>query len=175
MPLSRWQMALGGTIALVVMLTLAYCSGVRRGAEDQRLKENAVQIRTSDSVTKLVTSRTDSARKHSDALVTSRAKTRDRIRVVSDTVYVSDSLDVEDAFLIPQVAQLIQQDDSIIAAQQRSLAMQDTLIANLRSGIVLRDIRIDILEHAKRPRIGFKSGVVVGAAAVIGVLYLTRR
>lgn len=171
---SRWQWAIAGVLASLVMLTLAYCSGVRRGAEDEKLKQNSVQIRTQDSVTKLVTRKADSSRKASDSVATRYTGIRYKVKIVHDTLIVHSGVNA-DTLVNSVVSNLILAADSTIAAQQRSLALQDTLVAALRQGIALRNVRIDILEHAKRPRLGFRSGLIVGAAAVIGLLAVTRR
>jgi hypothetical protein len=89
-----------------------------------------------------------------------------------DSVFVRDTV-----FVSPDIAQLIQADDSLIAAQKHSLAMQDTLISSLRVGLSLRDARISLLEKEVTP--GKMRRIVTATkwlaiGAVIGVAYQHR-
>lgn len=156
-------------VALLLLLGLAYCSGKKAGQIAEKLSANKTAIHASDSVTNLVTSRTDSAHVRSDILTDNRATIRPHVRVLHDTVTVlasngssngkdnsSDSVTI----VSPEIARLIQTDDSTIAAQARTIALQDTLVASLRVGISLRDTRISILES--RGPSHFSRGIQVG-------------
>lgn len=85
---------------------------------------------------------------------------------------VNDSATTEQIVVVsPEVAQLIQADDSTIRALQHSLALRDTLIATLHRTVELRDGRIKLLdrEPGKLKRIitatkWIAVGAVIGAA-----------
>ncbi len=158
----RWQYAVGGLLALILVGGLGYCRGVEVGALNEKLSSNKAQIDSSDRKTDSVQIRTDSARMVSNSILKSREALRAKVRIVRDSIFVRDTV-----YVSSDISDLIRASDSTIAAQQRSLALQDTLIANLRSGIALRDTRISILEHAKRPR--FSKGLQLGVGYCAGV------
>ncbi|HXG69468.1 MAG TPA: hypothetical protein VNJ04_02525 [Gemmatimonadaceae bacterium] len=166
---TRWQYVTAGILALLILLGLAYCGGVRKGAEDVRLSDSRKAITRQADTIKAVTHRSDSARTVSDSVVRTRIVHRDRVRVVRDSVFVRDTV-----FVSKEVATLITSSDSTIAAQGRSLALQDTLIVTLRRGITLRDERIGLLEKAKRPRFGYRAGVVTGLVIAGAVIVAVR-
>jgi len=140
-------------IAVVVAILLAYFGGKRQGVVDTQLEVNATQIGVSDSTTKTVQIRTDSARKKDAVLDSTHDVIRSKIHVVHDTVYVGSDIpdSTDEAVYSPAIAHLIATDDSLISAQKHSLALQDTLIASLRGGIALRDTRIKLLESEVSP------------------------
>lgn len=154
----------------MLLLGLAYCRGVEAGKSDLALKLNQAEIIVRDSVTRADSTRADSARRETDKVEAVYRGVRDKVRVVHDTVWVEDEFVVEDVI----IATLIRVADSTIAAQKESLRLQDILIASLRQGIELRNVRIDILEKKKSPLLGFRSGLVVGASLVVGALVLAR-
>ena len=97
----------------------------------------------------MVTLAVDSARRNDKALEKRYDLARTKIRVVHDTIEVVG--DDDPVAVSPEIAAVILAADSTIAAQKRSLALQDTLIASLRNGIALRDTRIKILEREVTP------------------------
>lgn len=149
------QKYIAGAIALLLLLGLAYCSGKKAGQIAEKLSANHTQIVANDSVTKLVTSAVDSARRRDSVLSKRYDVARTKVRVVHDSVLVGDTV-----YVSSDIAQTIVTADSTIAAQKKSLYLQDTLIASLRAGIALRNVRIDILESQGPSRIS--RGIQVG-------------
>lgn len=148
----RW-MAFG---AVILACSVTYFIGKKDGATNQLLAQNKLVIGVSDSVTKSVTLVADSARKHAAVLDSARDVIRTLVKVKHDSVVVRDTV-----YVLPEVAQLIQADDSLIAAQKHSLALQDTLIKSLFASRLLRDERIELLESRGTSRFsrGFQVGV----------------
>lgn len=145
-PVKMWErLAVVGAIALA--MSVSYCVGKKQGVMDSKLAENSRQIAVSDRVTKTVTSKVDSTRKWADTVVIYRDRVRAKVEVKSDTILVHDSV----VAVSPEVAQLIQADDSTIAALKTVIVAQDSLIARLREGQALRDERITLLEKAATP------------------------
>lgn len=157
--------------ALLLVGGLGYCSGLKRGAENQKLAENKTAIKANDLSTKAVEKVADSAVKQSDSLVQKRDTMRSPIKIVHDTLFVPGEAPV----VSPKLAELIAADDSTIAAQERSIKLQNVLIASLKVGIALRDQRIAILESAKRPMFGFGSGLLVGAGTVALLVFAVHK
>jgi hypothetical protein len=160
---ARESLMLAG--AFILSLSIAYCSGVKKGQSDERLAQNKVQIRTQDSVSSEDSVRADSARQKAIRLDSTYDVVRTKVRVVRDSVFVRDTV-----YVSSDLAQVIVTADSTIAAQKRSLALQDTLISSLRVGISLRDQRIDLLEKRSGPRFGLKTGIAIGAVSTVAVV-----
>ena len=135
-----------GGLALVILLTFAYCTGRRTGNDNQALANNAVAIHQSDSVTKNAQAAVDTLKPKSDALGVSRTILRTQVKVVHDTTVIS---------------KLIYADDSLIKADSNTIHAQGVDIEALRVGISDRDSRIGILEKMKEPKI--VRGIQVGA------------
>lgn len=132
--------------AVIISWSIIYIVGFRSGQTSQKLSANKTRIASADSVTKLVTAVTDSATRHTAVLDSTHDVVRAKVRVVRDSVFVRDTV-----YVNSDIADLIVADDSLIAAQKRSLALRDTLIASLRVGISLRDTRIHLLESEVAP------------------------
>lgn len=141
--------------AVLLAMSVSYFAGKNQGARDEILAENKAQTHASDSVTKSVTSKVDSARHTSDTLVIYRERVRAKVVISHDTITVGDS-----SYVSPDIAQLIVASDSAIAALKNTVALQDTLIGSLRKGISLRDERIKLLESKGSSR--FSKGIQAG-------------
>lgn len=149
--------------AVVLSWTVVGICSYRQGALSERLAQNKVQIRTQDSVSSRDSIRADSATKHSEVLNKKYDLVRTKVRVVHDTVFVDES---EMIVVDETLSQLIVTADSTIAAQKRSLALQDTVAAGLRRGLSLRDARIKLLESQHDPR--FSHGLQAGVGLCYG-------
>lgn len=160
--MGRWGIRESLMLAVGVLLSLsiAYCQGKKAGAIDEKLASNKTQLISQDSVTKLVTRAADSARQSAIRLDSTHSTLRTKVRVVRDSVFVRDTV-----YVSSDIADLIRAADSTIAAQRRSLALQDTLVASLRRGIALRDTRIALLEKKGNPRISKGMQIGVGYCA----------
>lgn len=157
-------------VSVLISLSVAYYIGKKQGATDARLEINSTQLKKSDENIKTVQTRTDSSKAITAKLDSTHDIVRRKIKVVHDSILVHDSVVV----VSPEIAQLIQSDDSLIAAQKRTLALDDTLIVSLRVGLNLRDVRISILEKAVTPSkvqriITATKWIAIGA--VIGAAY----
>lgn len=143
-----WKPWYSGVIAVSVLIswTVIGICAYRQGHLDTLLAENTVQTKASDKHTDSVQIRTDSAKQHVAVLDSTHDVIRTKVVVRHDSVFARDTV-----YVSPDIAQLIQADDSLIAAQKHSLALQDTLIASLRVGLSLRDQRIKILEAEVTP------------------------
>lgn len=150
---ARESLMLAG--AVLLSLSVAYCSGKKAGAVDARLEINAGQLKKQDAVIKSDSAKADTARRESDKLEAVHSRARTKVRVVKDSVFVRDTVYVD-----TDIAQVIVTADSTIAALKRSLALQDTLIIGLRKGIALRDERLRLYESRRNPR--FSKGIQVG-------------
>lgn len=156
--------------AVVIALFNAFLIGKRSGEQEVALKANADSTHVQDSVVRKDSAVADSVKHSANILTTYRSHVREKIVVRHDTILVRDSVVV----VSPEVAQLIQADDSTIAALRNVIAAQDTLIAALRKGVALRDNRIVLLEKERNP--GKLRGIVTATkwlaiGAVIGVAY----
>lgn len=164
--MTKLQQYLAGVLGLIVLVGLGYCAGDKHGHLNEKLAANKTLIHVSDSITKSVQIRTDSSRRTDSVLSKRYDVVRTKVRVVHDTITVGDSIDI----VSPEIAAVLLAADSTIAAQKRSLALQDTLIAGLRVGISLRDTRISLLEKQHSPRLGIKSGVAIGAVGTVALV-----
>lgn len=142
--------------AVLLMLVTAYCQGKKAGATDEKLAANKTATHVSDSITKSVQIRTDSAKAVAAVLDSTHDVIRVKVKVVHDTVTTPSGVYVDST-----LAHLITVSDKTIAAQKRALALQDTLVASLRVGIKNRDERIKLLETRGTRR--FSIGIQVGA------------
>jgi len=161
-------------VAWLLSLSIVHFATKHSDQLNAALETNFGQIVTNDSVTKSVTHEAETSRKEANRLDTQRGVVRTQIRVVHDSVFVKgESVTI----VSPAIAQLILADDSVIASQKHSLALQDTLIASLRVGITLRDSRIKLLESEVTPG-KFKRLITatkwIAIGAVIGVAYQRR-
>lgn len=140
--------------AVILLCTIIWFVSAKNQAQKDQLAANHTQITQSDKHTDSVQIRTDSSKAITAKLDSAHDIVRRKIKIVHDTVLASNGNSVgKDSVLAvsPEIAALIQSDDSLIAAQKRTLALQDTLIASLRVGLNLRDQRITILEKAVLP------------------------
>lgn len=164
--MTKLQQYLAGGLALIVLMGLGYCAGDKHGHLNEKLSANKMLTHVSDSITKSVQIRTDGSRRNDSALSKKYDLVRTKIGVVHDTITVGDSIDI----VSPEIAAVLLAADSTIAAQKRSLALQDTLIGSLRVGLDLRDKRISLLEKQHSPRLGIKSGVAIGAVSTVALV-----
>lgn len=171
----RWAVV----IAVVGLVFNAYLVGKKQGQQDTKLAQNETLIKKNDSTLNKQSEQLKKSDKQDSILVAYHSKVREKVVVRLDTIIVhpamNDSTPNEQIVVSPEIAQLIQADDSTIAALQRSLALRDTLIASLHRSVELRDQRIHILEAEAKPgklkRIlaaarPFAIGAIVGAAFV---------
>lgn len=135
-----------GVIAAFLLASICYCVGIKKGHLDERLSINAQAIKENGQKSSIDSAKVDTARKHSDSLLVEHTVIREKVRVQHDSVFARDTV-----YVNSDIASLIVTADSTIAAQQRSLALQDSLIASLRIGISLRDTRIKLLESEVTP------------------------
>jgi hypothetical protein len=144
--------------AVLLLCSICYYVGKLQERQDKEDSALKTKIAQSDSTTRRITTQLDTAQKHSDILTTYRSHVRAKITVAQDTVKVAGTDSV--ITVSPAIAQLVQADDSTIAAQARTIALQSVLIASLREGIALRDERIHLLEQKGAPRLskGFQVG-----------------
>lgn len=170
--MGKWTIreTIGCIVAALLACSIAYYVGKKQQKMDDALSQNRTQISHSDSVTKTVTQKADSAEKHSDSVATRYTAIRSKVKVVHDTILVPSGINQsKDTIVSPAIAALIVSADSTIAAQSRTIALQDTLISSLRVGLNLRDVRIDILEKQGNSR--FSKGIQVGVgycASLVG-------
>lgn len=166
-----WQRWAALAIALLGVVTMAFCAGERHKAQAIKLATNATLIKANADSLNKETRRVGEANKQDSILVTYRTHVREKIVVRHDTILVADKAPV----VSPEIAQLLVADDSTIKALQRSIALRDTLIASLRGGIALRDDRVKLLESEVSPgrlkRLGtavkwIAIGAIAGAAFV---------
>lgn len=159
-------------VAIILFGSICYFVGRKSQKQEDALAVNHTQIVQSDKHTDSVQKRTTDSRKKDAVLDSTRDVIRTKVLVRHDSVFVRDTV-----YVSPDIAQLIQSDDSLIAAQKHSLALQDTLIASLRVGLNLRDQRITILEKAVLPSkasrfIAATKYIAIGA--IIGVAFQHR-
>lgn len=138
----RWAIP----VAIVLACSVCYYVGKNTGRFEEKDAQAKAKITQSDKHTDSVQIRTDSAKQHVAVLDSTHDVIRTKVVVRHDSVFARDTV-----YVNPDIAQLIQADDSLIAAQKHSLALQDTLIASLRVGLSLRDQRIKILEAEVTP------------------------
>lgn len=138
----RWAIP----VAIILFGSICYFVGRKSQKQEDALAANHTQIVQSDKHTDSVQKRTTDSRKKDAVLDSTRDVIRTKVLVRHDSVFARDTV-----YVSPDIAQLIQADDSLIAAQKHSLALQDTLIASLRVGLSLRDQRIKILEAEVTP------------------------
>lgn len=146
--------------AVILACSVCYFVGKKQGHLDEKLSQNRTQIAVSDSVTKAVTIVTQAAKAMSDSTYKARVPIRAKLKVVHDTVLVETPYGNEIEAVSPVIAQLITTDDSVIAAQQRTIELQKALVAALQKGIALRIERISLLESRGPQR--FSRGLQIG-------------
>ena len=185
---------LAGVLLMLGLIFGAYRRGRAIGEEstkiaqlDSLVKVSDAKIKAAATVASAAVTRADSAERIAAASVLAsdrrRAMTataRAKVLVVGDTVdgaplpdvanliRLYDSLNKQDSFTISVQAIAIAQKDSAIAALNQVIAEQT-------AGIRTRDAEIGVLKGAKRPRFGFKTGVVVGVLATVGGVLVLHR
>lgn len=145
--MSEWKWRLIVVGAILLACSVSYCVGKKQQSMDDSLKVNQDSIHVRDSVVRVDSSKVDSAKKTAAILTTYRSHVREKVVTHHDTITVHDSV----VAVSPEIAQLVQADDSTIAALRNVIGAQDTLIADLRSGLTLRDGRIHLLESERTP------------------------
>jgi hypothetical protein len=155
-----------------VLVFNAFLLGRKTGEQSVKLSDNATAIKENDSTLNKQTTELKNVNKQDSILTVYHTRVREKVVVSHDTIYLATQKGVDSLVAVsPAVSRLIQSDDSLIAAQQRSIALRDTLIASLRLGIKERDDRIKLLEAptSKITRLlnaakWITTGVVVGLA-----------
>lgn len=165
--MSETRLRLIAVGAVILFGSICFFVGKKQGRFEEGDSQLKKQIHTSDSTTKSIEPRVDSARKQDAVLDSVHDVIRTRVKVVYDTVTTPGAVYVDST-----LAHLILSSDSTIIALKRSLALQDTLIASLRVGMSLRDQRISLLEKAVLPSKTsrfFTATKYLALGAVVGV------
>ena len=185
---------IAGVLLILGLIVGAYRRGKAIGETDAKVHQLDSLVRSSDNLVTADKAVADKAVKKADssemvakaAVVASGRKkaradsARERVLVVGDSVdgvplpdvanliRVTDSARAQDAFTIElQLITIAQKDSAITALNQ--------LVSDLTQGVKIRDEEIGVLKKAKRPRFGFKTGVVVGVLASVGAVFLSHR
>ena len=128
--------------------------GKKQGVLNTQLEVNASQIGVSDSTTKTVQIRTDSAKKRSDVLDKKYDVIRTKVTIAHDTLYVSSDIPGKvDTVANKTLAKLIHEADSSKVAHKVERFTTDSLVASLRHDITLRDERISLLKSRGTSRL----------------------
>lgn len=165
----RTKIIAGVAIAIAVVV-LAYCerrAGKSIGALSQKIVASSARVNEIETTVAAADAET---RVEVKKLVTKNADyrgARANIELKGDTV-VADGQRVE----LPSVVAALVKADSLsaqvpptVVKQTRSDSLQNVLVGAL-------DHHIDLLEEAKKPRIGVKTGVVIGVVVTVGVVYI---
>jgi hypothetical protein len=168
-PFPHWRIA-AGVVAIAVLAVCGWCirrDGIAVGALDQKISAAADKSKILERVIHQVD---DSAKIEAQKSVAKKAEyhaARAKVRLEGDTVIADGQHAV-----MPSVTQLIkaadargEQDSTTIVKEVDKSAARDSLIA-------AQGVHIDLLQEAKRPRFGTKTGFVVGAAATVGVIWV---
>lgn len=156
MKLSLQQKIIAGVAIAIAVLVFGWCQrreGQKVGAIDQEIHASAVVVKAqkADVAVEIKKSVTKRAEYHA-----ARAK----VELKGDTV-VADGQTV----VMPSVAAALVKADSMSAQDSTSIAKQNLLVGAL-------DHHVDLLQEAKRPRFGTKTGIAIGVVGTAAVVYL---
>ncbi len=175
----------GGVLLLVVAVS-GYRSGKAKGEAIGRAAVNAVIVQALADSSRVIEAREhrryDSlsvARATSEAARVAFAPLRQAVRIISDTVVsvvrATDTLRVE----VPkEIVREIQASDALHAADSLRIALTDAQLVDVSSDRDIWKHRAlldeETLKQVRAPRIGFKTGVVLGTLATLAVAHLAR-
>lgn len=165
----------------------------QRDTTRQRLAERAEALRAADSLRGALIvahAATEAAQARADSAVTNSDRIRRTVKTVDSThVLVIDSLGVAvvhpvpvgvtvrfavDSMSIASLQTLVQKKDSEIGAERLEKVKLYDVIGLDSLAILSLQRENGTLERMKRPRIGFKTGVVVGVGATALVVKIVR-
>lgn len=179
--MGRWgaRESLMLTGAVLLSLSIAYCSGKKQGARDTGIQATRDSLSVVVKQSKAIQSKRDSLSlelkveaKRSATTRTVYVRDSAKVSLHGDTAITADSSQV----LLPEVADRLRAADAHIAsleAENRTLRFalgnDSTLIANQAEQIRLNQ---NIAKMIQGPKCGRKCGIVIGVSATIGAAYV---
>ena len=116
--------------------------------------------------------RYDAAAKVARTSVGQATVARARVKITSPKTLEVEGTPVP-VVVPPQVVELIARQDTAVALQAVALLQADTALAKAEATIAAKDTVIRALKK-RVPRFGFRTGLAVGALAVLGALAVAR-
>lgn len=154
-------------IALATGAWFIHRDGVEAGQVDQKIEASAVSTKQNRAIAAVAQKAADAQVKKSDSVRVVYHAKRSKVEVKGDSVFADGQ-----AVDMPSVASLIAeadsrgaQDSTTISSSGASKAAVDSLVSSL-------DGRVDLLQEAKRPRFGTKTGVAIGVVGTAAVVYI---
>lgn len=161
---------IAGVAIAIAVLVFGWCQrreGVKQGQLDQKITASAEKVEDLKLEAALVDADAKVEVKKAIAKRPEYRAARAKIEVKGDTV-IADGQSV----VLPSLADFVKvadsghaQDSTAIDKQARSDTLQKVLVGAL-------DDHVDLLQEAKRPRFGTKTGIAIGVVGTAAVVYV---